>query len=155
MSSDYERWQVSLLLLLLPFMPLEKHSARVISPKDIYMVDLDLFLVHCCTDCSLSFILEEFDNLIWVCAGKGTTLGELLDRPVIFVLFIITGAFTPDPHTGKQSLWKWHQVPAAVLLSIFKALIHFSLILTDWGTFGLCQSEGKTQVLERQAVLIY
>lgn len=113
-----------------PFTPLGKHSAGVTSPKDIYMADLPplsnlVFLVHGCTDCPLGFILKEFDNLIWVCVGKGATLCELLDRPVIFGSFIIPGARAPDPRIGKQSLWKWHQVPAAVFPSIFKALTHF------------------------------
>lgn len=56
-------------LLPLSFTPLGKHSAGVTSPKDINMVDLAqlsnlVFLVHCCTDCPLGFILKECDNLI-------------------------------------------------------------------------------------------
>lgn len=51
MSSDYERWQVSLFLLLLLFMSLRNHTPRVTSPKDIHMVDLPQLsnLVFWCT----------------------------------------------------------------------------------------------------------
>lgn len=64
-------------------------SVWVTTPKDIYMLDLPrldnlVFLVHCCTKCPFGLIFKEFDNLIWICAGKEPTLSELLDRSVIF-----------------------------------------------------------------------
>lgn len=70
MSSDYERWQVSLFSSSLPFTPLGKHSARVTTPEDIYMEDLtqlsNLEWVFCALlhKWPLGFILLNFDNLI-------------------------------------------------------------------------------------------
>ncbi len=127
MSSVYERWQVSLLIQSLPSTPLGKHSARVTSPKDIYMVDLPqlsnlVFSVHCCSDCPLCFILKEFDNLIWVCVGRGASLGEHLalymwvqgclwlsnySRSSLYQIF--SGLFPSCPlvRTFDESNWEW------------------------------------------------
>lgn len=163
MSSDYRRWQVSLLLSWLPFTPLGKHAAGVTSSKGVYMVDLPQTSPVTSYVGALLHIFSLSLSLCWNLTssfgsdfGNCVTFGELTVKP-FYCLVHHTQCLTLFIPLLESKVWENYIWFLLLRFYQYLKLLIFSELISHWlenSLFQLLCSEGE-QVQKRKALLIF